>query len=90
MDSFMQSKDGHWYYGGYITIDEEEFKILEELSIKHQVPHRIMAGILLREKIRGMMNSADYASHYHLRRRERRDRDFVSPPSPSRGEDRGR
>ena len=73
MDNFMQSKDGHWFYGGYITVDEEEFKILDELSKENKVPHRIMAGILLREKIRGMMRTKDYADTYHTRMSERRD-----------------
>lgn len=69
----MQSKDGHWWYGGYITVDEEEFKILDELSKVNKVPHRIMAGILLRERIRGMMNIEDYAETYHSRMKERRE-----------------
>jgi len=75
MDSFMQSKDGHWWYGGYVTVDEEEFKILDELAKENKVPHRIMAGILLRERIRSMMNIKDYADTYHTRMIDRRSRE---------------
>lgn len=71
MENFQKSKDGRWYYGGYITIDPEEYEVLKSFAKSWKVPDRIAAGILLRDCLRRTMDFMDYVNMYHKRMREK-------------------
>jgi len=64
MVKFQKSKDGRWYYGGYVIVDSEEYEILNKLALTWGVPEKIAAGILLRMALRQKMNCNDYVNIY--------------------------
>ena len=86
MNQFQRSKDGRWYYGGYVTVAEEEYPVLEEMSKFYKVPDRIMAGILIRVILRQVMEGTEYdLSFYveHYKRQMENRREIIKPEEKS-------
>ena len=85
MEAFKRSKDGWWWYGGFVTLLDEEYAPVAELAKQYEVPDRIIVGTLARIMLREVLNSGQlpdlhyYIDNYKKSVKEKSERYAVKP-----------